>query len=231
MNTLAVADVRALRIDFDSGITLNHVVGVHPVRRGPFAVEQARLGQHEGARAERGDARAAHVSTAQLAHHGQDVLGISVVRTARDEDRVGPLHRVDTVGSGNGETEIGAQSVRRQRRSGRRAHLEVVGRHAVGRAVDTEDLAGNRHLENADWFEADDGDTVVPAHGRNLADIGSSANGRNMTIIAKCTYVDRQSLLKSYAPGHALHVTADRAVARLHQISPRRQPRAVTSVV
>ena len=114
---------------------------MHPVGGGPAVVEQAGVGEHEGARADAHDAGAASVCVADGVDELRRGLGADV--GAADDD-----HRVRS-------GEVVHRPVLRGHEAGRHlgggfggADLEVVPGVVDFGAVGAEDLAGDRQLED-----------------------------------------------------------------------------------
>ncbi len=124
---------------------------VVPVRRRPPAVEQTRGGEREGSRGDGREPRAPVVGGDERVDDGwRRVVAIGKT-VAGDEDDVGPLQRVETVG------DVVRQPVTTGHEAGRRAAHPYLVRHARARR---EHLRGDAHIERLRAFEHEDGGTV-----------------------------------------------------------------------
>ena len=167
----SLVDVQDGAIDVDRREALGQHVREHPVGRRPPAVEQAGVREYEGARAQRRDARPSAMGAAEGA---EQRLGRRLVDVA-------PRGHDHGVGAAQGREVVqpvdGEPGARTQRRRLGCAHREPVGRHAVRRAVDAEDLARHRQLEHRHLVERHNRDHLL-AHGSILRVTASPANGR-----------------------------------------------------
>ncbi|GGU00484.1 hypothetical protein GCM10010272_51770 [Streptomyces lateritius] len=160
--------------EVDVGEAVGEVSGVHPVRRRRTAGEQARGGEHVGARADRDDALAPLVRLAQHLHEVGRRGELSGPCEGGDEDRVGVEQIVESVRGVDPQTGRCPQRAR-----GVPAHPEFVpGVHDVG-TVRPEHFAGNRQFECGGGIRDRDGD-YMGTHVGNLAQDGETADGRPM---------------------------------------------------
>ncbi|MEY9481254.1 hypothetical protein ABH981_005467 [Bradyrhizobium ottawaense] len=93
---IAVAGEDLVRLELHLRIARDEIARPPPMRGGAAAVEQPRLGQHIGARA---DARHAHAAPRQPLHEGARDLaarGIRNARAARDHQRRDRIRRLET---------------------------------------------------------------------------------------------------------------------------------------
>ena len=89
VDAVAGVDAQHVAVDLDLGVAGREVVGVHPVRGRPPAVEQPGLGQQEGARAHADEAATAGVDGAQ----GVEQLGRRRVPASRATPAGSPCRR------------------------------------------------------------------------------------------------------------------------------------------
>ncbi len=147
----ALVDEQNVLVDLDQRMFRRECPRVVPVRRGTFAVEQARGGEREGTRRDRGELRAPIVGGDQRVDDG--VRRVVTVRrpVARDEDDVGPREHVEAVG------DVVGQAVAAGHQTGRRAAHPYFVRHArAGR----EHLRRNTDIDRLRTFEHEDGDVT-----------------------------------------------------------------------
>ena len=169
---VAVVDEQHVRVEVRQRVLLAEELRVAPVGRAVAAVQQPGLAEHEGARADRQQDRAAFVRPAERV---QDALVVLVPPgRRRQRDQVGVLQLLQPVRRDHGRMAAGAQRLTRPGR----ADLEVEGRYAVVGPVDPEHLRQHAELEQGDVLHQDDSDLLQHAsqYGRNLWVTVNSAN-------------------------------------------------------
>ena len=169
---VAVVDEQDVRVELGARVPLAEELGVPPVGRALAPLEQPGRAEHERARADGQQDRAAFVRPAERV---EDALVVLVPPgRRRQRDQVGVLQLLQPVRRDHGRMAAGAQRLTRPGR----ADLEVEGRYAVVGPVDPEHLRQHAELEQGDVLHQDDSDLLqhVSQYGRNLWVTVNSAN-------------------------------------------------------
>src|SRR3954447_18708058 len=174
---VAVADVDRLGVDLDRRVAAREIRRRCPVRGGSATVEQARLGKHVGARADRGDPPRARGGALDPTHEALVLHGLQDAVAARHEERV------------DRATHAGRGAVRHDREPAAGAERAVLRRDdldavlvATAEAIRAgEDLERTGHVEGLDAVE---GEYHYAPHGAIMAGRGPGSNDKSQTISA-----------------------------------------------
>ena len=166
--TSPFVDVERVGVDLDRREAPGQLPRPGPVGGGAATVEQAGVGEREGAGADREHAGAAAAGGAQ---GGQGLRGRRLEQggVAGDDDRVGPAQGAEPGLRADPEAAGGADLGPADR-----AGREPVQRLAARPGRQPERLRRRRQVEGDESVEAERDHAV---HGRNLADIGIPASG------------------------------------------------------
>ncbi|MCY1235946.1 hypothetical protein D3C81_1166500 [compost metagenome] len=150
----AIVDIERTAVEPDPGIARGEVIGPDPVGGRRPAVEQAGLGDHEGAQAQPGDARAAGAGGLQRRQQGRRRT-FRRVAPGRHDHGIGLFQRAEVVLDLDAEARHGPDQAGLLA-----ADQQPVARHAQHGEIVAEHDAGHGQVERADAFKGNHGDGV-----------------------------------------------------------------------
>lgn len=158
---LAVVDVEDVRVDRDRRVPPGQLLGPEPVGRRPQPVEQPRLGEREGADADRGDPRPPPCRRSQRREHRRRRRRERILDPGHD-DRVRLRERVEPMRRADREQPSAGEDTRP-----RRADERPIGRPPVLQPHPPEHVERCREVGRHDPVEREHGDDMrPPAHVR-----------------------------------------------------------------
>jgi len=162
---LAVVDVQRVRLDLHARVAARQPLGIAPVRGGALAVQHPGRGQHEHARADGAQARAAPVRRADQRQQGLRRFLVGVA-PAGDDDGVGLAQQPRRIARLDGNAAGGAD---RSPLDG--GNQKVVPVHVQFRTVQGKQLDGTAEFKRAQAVVGQGDNTVTGVHGAILTHV------------------------------------------------------------
>jgi hypothetical protein len=157
VDAVAGVDEQHVGVDLDGGVPLGELGGVYPVGRGAAPVEEAGLGQQEGAGAHAHDPAAPLVDRSHVVEHLRRGL-VGFRRPHRDDQRVDVVEVVEPERRVDRPAAVGHPD----RTGGRGDDAELVPRVGVLRAVEAENFVDDPQLERGNLLVDQGGHDVAP---------------------------------------------------------------------